>query len=137
MAQMTTMTESELPNIVLEKMKVVVGKRFSGQLLHDLTLQTEIMRDEFDGLAIKLSSYVMAEEVDKRTKDVAFEYPKNWIEMFKEQHFSDWLKERFPVKYKTITRKVTFRKMATYPKLNRVFPDEQNKVVFRSNISDY
>lgn len=36
-------------------------------------------------------------------------YPKNWFEHFKEEKFPNWLKKRFPVKYKTVKETKTVR----------------------------
>ena len=96
-------------------------------------------------MVYKLSAYVLAEEVDCRSKVVNFKavFPvyKNWWEHFKGEVFTEWLKEKFPPKFNYVTktekRKVTFRKYATYPQANILFPEKMGeKVVYRSYISE-
>jgi hypothetical protein len=130
MAITTSISRESLVNqLMLEKVRVLSQERLSGQLLADLNFES--YRDDILGdLVLRLSSYVMAEETNKIKRSLS--YPSNWWQMFKQQYFPEWLKEKFPVKTKT--KSWTVRVMATYPKLPQVFKDQ--KAVFRYLVNE-
>ena len=89
-------------------------------------------------MVIRMSGFVMAEEIDNRTKIVEFSVsvPSSWWQHFKQDNFPSWLVRMFPVKFKEIrkTKKVQFRRLATYPKASLVIPDEIGNVVIYRNL---
>jgi hypothetical protein len=123
--------------VVLTQLKEIAQKVLSGHALVNLRLESW-KNDVADALVYQLSTYVLAEEVENRTKTVNFEYPKSWWQMFKQQYFPKWLLKRFPVKTKKDTRLVTFKKYATYPKAPAVaFPEGYGgKIVYKSFITE-
>lgn len=58
-----------------------------------------------------------------------YKHPDGWWQAFKEQHFPYWLKEKFPVKFKSVTFK------CLYPYWKPSLPHEINNVIpFEDNI---
>ncbi|KKL76921.1 hypothetical protein LCGC14_2040100 [marine sediment metagenome] len=101
--------------------------------------------ETMDGLITRIKGYVLAEEVDCRSTVVCIDtvHPayQSWWQHFKGEIFPEWLKRRFPPKLNYITKtgrkKVTFRRYATYPKANILFPKETGKLVrYRSFIGE-
>src|SRR4030042_3717458 len=88
-------------------------------------------------MVYKLKSYVLAEEIDNRSKIVYVNttHPVycNWWQHFKGEVFPDWLKKKFPPRYNYVTKTgkklVTFRRHATYPKANILFPDQVGTLI--------
>jgi len=123
--------------VVLTQLKETAQKVFSGYALMHLKLENW-KNDVADVLVYQLSTHILAEEVENRTKTICFKYPKSWWQMFKQQYFPKWLLKKFPVKTKKDTRLVTFKKYATYPKFLAIaFPEGYGgKIVYRSFITE-
>ena len=95
----------------------------------------------YDAMGLRLKAHVLAEEVDCRTTDVSFEVDytvfASWWQHFKYSVFPRWLKKRYPPilehRTKTRSKKVTFKRYATYPKASLVLPNEMgDKIVYRN-----
>jgi len=99
---------------------------------HHLELET-FYDAMIEALVYHIKTYILAEEVDNRSKVIRFTYnfPSNWWQHFRAQVFPRWLLKRFPIKLTEYTKvkRVTFRKYATYPKANIVFPDKVGTLV--------
>lgn len=117
---MTTLKDKE-SYVVLERLRMYASKHVTGQMLKTMTLSTRL--GIFDELVTELVAEVLAEEVDNRSKEVSFEVPATWWDHFKRDYFPDWLLYKFPIKQKTLSKTVTFRRLATYPKLPHVYPN--------------
>lgn len=74
-------------------------------------------------LIYSLHSLIPAENVKEETHVFNVEYPCDWKQAFKEQHFPAWLKKRYPVKYTEIKKTVNFTAYNLYPKFPAVFPE--------------
>jgi len=90
---------------------------------------------------LEITTELMAEKLqDTHVKlEVAIDYPASWWQHFKEDCFPKWLKNKFPVqnKRKFDSRSYDFKRFATYPKLIKSFPGDQNIVVIREEIDEY
>lgn len=106
-------------------------------LRHSLELSQHIDNSR-RALVISLRGYVLAEEVDNRTKAVTFKttIPATWWDHLKQDKLPYWLTKLFPIKLKTIekSKKVTFRRLATYPKANIVLPELGSTIVYRNQL---
>lgn len=126
-------------SVTFEKLKMVACE-FTDMLAIRESLSLESYTDiVLNALVSKLKAYVLAEEVDRRSKTIKFtvDMPANWWQHFKKTVFPKRLLSRFPVKYYKVERvkRVTFRKLATYPKANIVFPDKMGDcLVYRTQI---
>jgi hypothetical protein len=67
-------------------------------------------------LLYSLHTLIPAENMKEETHTFNFEYPLTWWQSLKEQYFPSWLKRRFPVRYKKITKTVKFTAYNIYPK---------------------
>ena len=85
------------------------------------------------GMLYQIKTYILAEEIDHRSKEVRFSVrlPSSWWQHFKYDKFPAWLLHKFPVKYEEYyqVKTVTFRKYATYPKANILLPDKVGELV--------
>ncbi len=127
-------TDYTTKNIVLERLKRAASSSFNGLALDSLTLNSyqDLVMDR---LVYIVEHELPAEELENRSKTLNISYPSTWWQMFKEQYFPIWLKERFPIEMKRVSKKYTFRKLATYPKLPLVFP-EAGPIVYRSYMQE-
>ena len=69
-----------------------------------------------------LHTLIPAEDTKEETHTFGAKYPSDWKQAFKEQHFPEWLKKRYPVKYKSITETVKFTAYNLYPNFPALMP---------------
>jgi len=133
-----------MDNITLEKLEVGI------QLAEDMavlaqSLNLEQYREiELHKMVTRLRGYVLAEEVDNRSKVVTitltFPVYRSWWQYFKGDKFPSWLKKKFPPQFNYVTKTgkktITFRKLATYPKANIALPKLGDTIVFRNQITE-
>ena len=128
----------KIETIELTKLPVGISEILDDYVIMKHGLQFESIFDPMlKGMIYRLKTYVLAEEIDCRSKIVSFDatFPvyRNWWQHFKGDIFPQWLKKRFPPKFnyptQTKKKKVTFRKYATYPKANILFPDEVGTLI--------
>jgi hypothetical protein len=123
----------KLDEIELVKLPISITQILDDYVLVKRGLELQTFRNEMlRGMVTQLKSYVLAEEVDNRTKSVAFKYkaPKNWLEHLKLQ-LPSWTRKFFTpklVEHQQIKR-VTFRRYATFPKANILFPDKVGTLI--------
>ena len=94
----------ETREMFLENLKAAVRKAISGEMAEEFIRDKawyEVYTDEFliqmvrDLMALKLGQQVI-------------KYPKNWKEALKEHFFKDWMKRKWPVKYKVCDAYIVF-----------------------------
>ena len=103
---------------------------------HGLKIE-RIIEPAYIASIIRIKTYILAEEIDNRSKVVEFKasFPvyQSWWQHFKGEKFPEWLKRKFPPKFnyptQTKRKKVTFRKYATYPQANILFPDKVGNLI--------
>ena len=128
--------------INLEKLKVTARQYISPDLF-TLTDGIEVQKFidyELRAIVLNLTSYILAEEVENRQTVVHFEWkiPANWWEHFKTvlpiwaHRFLGKPQYRKHVKNK----KVTFRRLATYPKARITFPELGDTVIYRTQFNE-
>ena len=128
-----------ISNITLEKLEIdkrcMVGMNV---LRESLELQS-YLDYEFNHMVYDLRAYVLAEEVDNRTKLVRFQtdVPANWWEHFKRDVLQRLFRGRLHIKFTYIsrTKTVRFRKLATYPKANIALPELGDTIRYRTQLS--
>jgi hypothetical protein len=122
-----------IKEIVLNKIKFALQEELSPSVLKSLKLEEAKMTDLIsESFVWRLTGFVLAEQIN-RTKTVEFKYKltKNWWEMFKEQYFTKWLLNKFPVKYKEIDKVVyvDINDKFIYPKLPVEIPEYKDTLV--------
>ena len=131
-------------NVTLEKLEI--GKRAlvdMSVLRESLELQS-YLDHELSCMVYDLRGYVLAEEVDNRSKSITithtFPVYQSWWQHFKGEVFPEWLKKRFPPQFNYVTKTgkktITFRKLATYPKANIALPKLGNTIVYRTQLEE-
>ncbi len=90
----------EFEKITLPLMKVAVSERIKlGSLSLD-RMRLDGYRDYFmDSMVYNLSTYLIGNKVHEYPVD-DIKYPADWKEAFKERWFPEFLKRRYPVRYK-------------------------------------
>ena len=73
-------------------------------------------------LLYSLHTLIPAENMKEETHIFRAKYPSDWKQAFKEQHFPEWLKKCYPVKYKRITETIKFIAYNLYPKFPALMP---------------
>lgn len=73
---------------------------FSGTALTNLTI-TENIDYVTRNILYKIQTMIPSENVKEKTYTVSVSYPDGWFQMLKESHFPKFLKDHFPIKYKT------------------------------------
>jgi len=89
--------------IILEKIKKASIVKFSKEIIDglDLDLDSDFLVDMYAFRAIK-------EVLALKAGDRIICYPENWREAIKERWYPQWLKKRFPIKYKKYDVLVVF-----------------------------
>lgn len=123
-----------IESIELTKLPIEVSEILDDYVSVKYGLELErIIHPILRGIVYRIKAHILAEEIDNRTKDISFTYstPKNWWEHLK-LSLPQWLKNILHppkmIEY-TKTKTVTFRKYATFPKANILFPDEVGKLI--------
>ena len=136
------MEKGNIVSVELTKLPIAVEETLDDYVLVKHGLQIEQFQSEMlRGMVYRIKTYILAEEIDNRKKDVRFKYsvPSNWWQHFKRDIFPQWLLRRYPVVYVEYykIKTVTFRKYATYPKANILFPDKVGDLVrYKSSIEE-
>jgi len=120
MAKAFTQDTPPVEEVILHQIQYSCQTFLDGDALADMRLET---RPDFvtNNLIASLRTGIWAEEVGKQSKNIYFKAPENWWQMFKKEYFPEWLKEKFPVKEKYHSRKVTMTVNIAYPKLPQRF----------------
>lgn len=131
-----------IESVELVKLPIGITEILDDYMLvrHGLEME-KIFDPMISGMLYRIKTYILAEEIDNRTKTVRFscKTTANWWQHFKLQLFPGWLQRKFPVKYADCThkKKVTFRKHATYPRANILFPDKVGSLIrYKSSIEE-
>ncbi len=128
----------EPERVDLFKLPIAVQGVLADYILVSKGLEFEAWRDTFlNGLLVSIRTYILAEEIDCRSKvisiDTVHSVYQNWWEHFKGTIFPRWLKRLSPPKFNYVTitgkKKVTFKRYATYPKANILFPKEIGELI--------
>ena len=99
----------------LEKFKVGITSR-----IDPLLLETHSYVDMFaEECYMRVMGYIWADPDEIKIYDN--EFPEDWWQAFKERWFPQWLKKRYPVKYKLIV----INARALYPSYKPIIPDSQ------------
>ncbi len=128
--------EMMLTSHVMENIHVAAAESVGGYTLHSMRLDQ--IPQVCDMMTFRLTACVVA-EVLKPQEDCDFGIyhkiilPDGWWQQLKEDHFPAWIIRRWPVKMKTLEVKTNARVevLATYPKLNKVFPKGENRPVIK------
>ncbi len=136
-------SEDSIKEIILEKVRFCAAQAINQNVADSLSAST-YYDHIIDAIALQLKGWVLAEKLEDHIRTVRlvaeFRYPATWWQMFKEQHFPSWLRDRFPVRYKTErqekARKVSFKKYATYPHTTLQVPSLGDPVM-KAQVSDW
>ena len=132
------MKMGNIETVELTKLPIALSEVLDDYVTVKYGLELENIVDPMlRGMIYRIKTYILAEEIDNRSKIISFEtvHPvyQSWWQHFKGDAFPEWLKRRSPPRFNYVTktgkRKVTFRKYATYPKANILFPDKVGKLV--------
>ena len=137
-------THFDLESIELTKLPISVTEILDDYILVKHGLQVETFRDDMlKDMVIRIKTCVLAEEIDNHSKVItiklSFPVYQSWWQHFKGEVFPVWLRNRFPPQFNYVTKKgskkVTFRRYATYPKANILFPNNTGSLVrYKSTI---
>ena len=110
-----------MKTITLKKLKVGISYALGKDIIdsmqfdeyNDALTNNIIHRLEFEVLSNKIVD-------DKYTFQLEFKYPATWFQYLKQDKFPKWFIKKYPVRYKTETRKKSakFSRYAIYPKSN-------------------
>ena len=105
----------------LEKIKVALDINISEAQFRNFDIES--YKDSIsDSIIYKLRGFLMGERLREEKINWKVSYPSSWWEMFKERYFTKRLLNKFPVKYTTKKRNVTFKVYELYPKLPIAIP---------------
>jgi hypothetical protein len=114
---MDDVVEMNVKTISLERIFHCAMKRVNKHWLAHLKVdaQTRFIGDTVDDLVLTLETEVLAEKKVDEEYIVTFRTPATWWQMFKAQHFPEWMRLRWPIKWATEKRTVHFKKHLCYP----------------------
>jgi len=97
----------------LEKFKIQITKAITKECAQDFIhseVYDEIFSDQFFVQMVRdIMAFKLKEEIVK--------YPENWKEAVKERFFSDWMKRRWPIKFKIWDAYIVFPELLRERKL--------------------
>lgn len=73
-------------------------------------------------LLYSVHALIPGENVKEETHTFNAEYPETWLQAFKERYYPNWLKKKYPVKFKKIKETVVFKAYNLYPKFPQIRP---------------
>jgi hypothetical protein len=107
----------EFKEVALEKLRFCIVSRISSEFAKDCDIDSYL--DFYSDMVVaRVAGFVYGEE----RPGVVEHKPADWWEAFKSQYFSDWLLDRYPVKYKTY--RVDVR--CIYPDFRPAMPDKKH-----------
>ena len=105
----TLIPEYTKREIVLKRIKQVALQYLSNELVDDV----DVFDDLFTGHVVLRAMRTM---LAKKAGDRIIRYPDGWKEAVKERWLPQWLKKRFPIRFKE------FDALVIYPNLLKEFP---------------
>ena len=109
--------------INLELLQFALQKRISKKILSDFQLDVSYIIDELgQDICINLNTLISSEKLQE---DKILEiYPETLFQYFKLKYFPNFLKRKFPVKFKMYS--ATFKRYVLYPKLSKYLKNTEN-----------
>jgi len=90
----------KIEQITLEKIKYGLKKYISPAQLRDLKVKS--YKDDFtNSIVVEIRDFVYGRKIKKEVTKVV-RYPSNWVQAVKERFLPEFIRRRFPVKYKCI-----------------------------------
>ena len=89
--------ETSFDILVLEKIKFNLRRSFSNSIIRDLEI-TKYKNHLLDSIVYDISGFFTAHRA--WTDEKEFVIAETWFQEFKRVYFPNWLKRKFPVKYK-------------------------------------
>lgn len=117
------MLPSDIPQvkfqeIVTELVKVQMKRRLPWQTMYDMKFYETAAEALATELVATLVVYLQGKNHHHDEEKMVMSYPETWWEHFKEAWFSDWLKKKFPVKYKKVWVPVAYKLTKLCPHLH-------------------
>lgn len=106
-----------MQDVFLERLRFGILSKMPKDLLD---VDVDIVKDTFtDDVIAQVKGFVWAEQKSIQHQEIV--YPIDWREAFKERWFTEWMKKRWPVRYKRVVLDVK----AIYPTFRPAVPKEQ------------
>lgn len=115
--------------VILQRVKIACSKSFGSHMTESMELL--VRPDRFAGeIAYHFRAFLLGEKTRELDEDVYFEYPADWWQHFKMQHFPEWLQARFPPRMARAKKTVHFEQIECFPKASLVLPKGEREVHF-------
>lgn len=98
-----------------------------GRFMHETLMLTTEDDPITNLLTAKLSAYVLTREVHRGTDAHLFRTPATWWQHLKADHFPQWYKRRWPVRYTDTEVKFDYRLVHAYPQADIAVPPSFGK----------
>lgn len=117
------MTEIKYRKLVMDMMEV--SQAFSGPAAHNMEFERQ---DLGRVIKYKLRTMIPAEKMLEKTHTLVVTYPDGWMQALKVSisekiRLPTWITKRYPIKYHTEKRTVTFKAYNLYPLLPTMLED--------------
>lgn len=98
---------------------------------HLLSAKVDAALDAWsDRIIVSVQGYIWQEKLEDLTVPVSFRVPTTWWQMLKRDYAPAWFIDRFPVRMKTVTKKVRYKTYGKFPEYRYVAPPGLGPVVF-------
>lgn len=127
----------EFKSYLLERLEYVLETKFDSELANGLS--SEVFDSQLYSVLLKLKKHIYGESIREEVKiKMAYQIPNGFWQHFKQDYFTQFLLERFPVKYKifTETRVLYFKRDFIFPKAYSPDIDQLSKYVIKDNHFD-
>lgn len=120
--------DDKIKKVVLERIKVKLAQYFSPAVLQTLTIEqfAELFADQIE---FQITMQILGQN-NFQEYSALFYCPKNWWQFLRKTVLPKWWIQRFPIKQMGHRHTVTFNHMALLPKLNHVFPEKQEIIMY-------
>jgi hypothetical protein len=79
------------------------------------TARFDLVERERDSMIVEMTAYVTAHRLARETQTVTFEVPASWWQHWKQDAAPEWLRRRWPVRTRRLSRTVRFETFRAYP----------------------
>lgn len=112
--------KQKIKEAVLERIKVGLNVPFDSYFIQELNVD---VIDRVGEIALVEIRTAFMGQRKKIYREVGFDVPLNWYQIFKEKHFPEWALKIFPIKTKYLSKTFEFDASVIFPNIKNIKQD--------------
>lgn len=119
---------------VLDKQRVAMAAVLPAGIVRDSVMLDTVAEYTMDMLMVRLSAFVLTEQLVNERHTVESAVPKTWWQHFKRDKMPAWFGRKFPVLYEVFKKTVIFNAKGVYPNANIALPSDRfgDRILFET-----